>query len=142
MSALGPGSLRRIAETGGVTYVIDTSAILALVYGETGGRKVAEVLGECVASPVILVECLSKAASKGYDVAAVQATLLGSGLCVAELTPEDLSATVELHALAKKDVSLADRFCLALALRRGLTLVTADRPWARLGLPVELHLIR
>jgi len=39
-------------------------------------------------------------------------------------------------------LSLADRACLALAISRDLPVITADRAWARLGLPVEVVLTR
>jgi PIN domain nuclease of toxin-antitoxin system len=39
-------------------------------------------------------------------------------------------------------LSLADRACLALALRLGLPIVTADRAWAELELAVQVQTIR
>jgi PIN domain nuclease of toxin-antitoxin system len=125
-----------------VTCVIDASAIIALIHREPGADKVAEVIGGAIASAVIYAECLSKLASRGHDPDRLGPQLLATGLSVAEVRAEDVRAVVALHHLAKRNVSLADRFCLALALDRGLPLYTADRPWAALDLPVDLRLIR
>lgn len=38
--------------------------------------------------------------------------------------------------------ALADRACLALALDRDLPVLTADRVWTQLGLPLDIRLIR
>lgn len=44
--------------------------------------------------------------------------------------------------VGKANVSLAGRVCLGLASARGLPVVTADQLWAKLGLNVEVILIR
>jgi len=125
-----------------VTIVIDTSALLALVKGEPGGDKVGYRLAEGVVSAVIFAECLSKLALQGYDWRTVRADLLAAGLTVAPVGAGDTLTVVTLHALARGSISLADRFCLALAMDRGLPVLTADRPWARLNLPVTIELVR
>jgi PIN domain nuclease of toxin-antitoxin system len=48
-----------------------------------------------------------------------------------------------LHAKTRRtDVSLGDRFCLALAEELGLPALTADRRWKDLHLSIEIRLIR
>lgn len=39
-------------------------------------------------------------------------------------------------------LSLADRACMALAVTLGLPLLTADRSWVEVDLPVEIRVIR
>lgn len=68
--------------------------------------------------------------------------------------PADLEIAVipflEHHAVIAADLkgrvgkqdSLADRVCLALAIDRGLPVVTADRKWAELDLGIDIRMIR
>lgn len=125
-----------------MSIVIDTSALLALVKMEPGANIVASALADGIVSPVILAECLSKAGTLGYDPVVVEREILEPGLQVEPLLLADIRAVARLHPLAHRNVSLADRFCLALAIERRLPLLTADRPWAALDLPVELRFIR
>jgi PIN domain nuclease of toxin-antitoxin system len=49
----------------------------------------------------------------------------------------------DLERLTKPiGASLADRFCLGLALSRNLPVVTTDKPWDRLGLPLDIRQLR
>ncbi len=100
--------------------VIDSSALIAFVRGEPGADRVATALNGAVVSAVILAESLSKLAGFGYDPNTVRVDLVAAGLNVAAFEPADVAAVVALHQLSKRRVSLADRFCLALALDRNL----------------------
>jgi ribonuclease VapC len=122
--------------------VIDSSALIALVKKEPGAERVEAAIGESIVSIVVLTECLSKLALQGLDPEATKARLLVAGLRVEPFGDSDMSAVIALHRLAKQNISLADRFCLALALDRDLPVLTGDRPWADLGLPLEIELIR
>ena len=125
-----------------MTVVIDSSALLALVKREPGADRVLEVMRDAVASPVILAECLGKAGRFGYDIAATEAMFMAAGLRLSEIEIADIRLVAQLHARPDRNISLADRFCLALAMRLSLPLVTGDRPWAALGLPIDLRFIR
>jgi PIN domain nuclease of toxin-antitoxin system len=125
-----------------VTVVIDSSALLALIKREPGFERVYDVIDDAVASPVILAETLGKAARFGRDTDATEAMLMGAGLRLSDVDINDIRLVARLHARPGVSISLADRFCLALAMRLSLPVVTADRPWAGLGLPIELRFIR
>lgn len=125
-----------------MTVVIDSSALLALVKGEPGSDRVLEVIVDAVASPVILAECLGKAARFGFDIDATETMLMAAGLRLSTVDIADIRLVAQLHARPDRNISLADRFCLALAMRLSLPLVTGDRPWAALRLPIDLRFIR
>jgi ribonuclease VapC len=125
-----------------VTIVIDTSALMAFVKREPGGDRVGPRLAEGIASSVIFAETLSKLALQGYDARSIRVGLLAAGLTVETVGLDEVQGVVALHSLALRKISLADRFCLALALDRNLPVLTADRPWIDLGLPLKIELIR
>ena len=125
-----------------MTVVIDSSALLALIKKEPGHDRVRDVIDEAVVSPVILAECLGKAARYGIDPVATEKQLRAAGLRLSTIDIADIRLVAQLHARADRNISLADRFCLALAMRLSLPLVTGDRPWAALGLPIDLRFIR
>ena len=62
---------------------------------------------------------------------------------IAPASADVASAAGVLHAKTRgRGVSLGDRFCLVLAQETGLPVLTADRAWAGLGLPLDIRLIR
>lgn len=125
-----------------MTVVIDSSALLALIKKEPGYDRVQDAIDEAVVSPVILAECLGKAARYGLDPVSTEELLLAAGLRLSTVEISDIRLVAQLHARPDRNISLADRFCLALAMRLSLPLVTGDRPWAALSLPIELRFIR
>jgi ribonuclease VapC len=125
-----------------VKVAFDSSALIAIILDERGGALAAPWLAEGVASAVIFAETLSKLAAKGFDPVQTRGLFLATGLEVDPVTEADAVSVAALHELGRKDISLADRFCLAHALSRGLEIVTADRAWSELGLALELKLIR
>lgn len=127
-----------------MTYVLDASAVLALLKCEPGQERVAALVAgsHCLISAVNWAETATKLSDSGHPAALVKATL-------AALNPEvvafDATQAIEaglLRPLTRSlGLSLGDRACLALAITRQAAVVTADRPWLqladRLGLSIE-----
>ncbi|MGH2954346.1 MAG: type II toxin-antitoxin system VapC family toxin [Solirubrobacterales bacterium] len=137
----------RVAQTAG--SVLDASALIALLHGEDGGEAVAEAIATGAAISVVnLAEVLSKLAEAGKDPAEARGQLRDAAGNTDALAIEPLSENdcVEVPRLRPKTrelgLSLADRACLALAMRLGVPALTADRTWAEADVDVEIRLIR
>lgn len=128
--------------------VLDSSALLSYLSNEEGAAKVeALLLASTCMSTANWAEVLSKASDLGKNVEELSALfedrgLIGGTTELFPLTIEDAKKTAHLRSLTKAlGLSLGDRACLALAIRLGLPVVTADRAWSKLKLPVEIRTI-
>jgi ribonuclease VapC len=125
--------------------VLDASAIVAWLQSEPGAEKVADVLGSsaCAMSAVNVSEVASKLAEGGSNRDRIQEII---GALHVEVATFDTEAALDAALLrpltSAKGLSLADRACLALAMRLGVPVVTTDRAWAALSLPVTVTLAR
>ncbi len=84
-----------------------------------------------------------KAVERGVETDGMREGFVELGVVFEPFTADHAETAALLRARTReRGLSLADRACLALALDRGLRVVTADRAWAELGLEVEVELIR
>ena len=129
--------------TDGAHYVLDSSALIALVRREPGWEKVDAALGRSVICAVNLAETLTKLVHKGAEPRLSERVLKSLNL---EVLPfdEDLAwASRDLSPLAwTHGISFADRACLALAQRLRLCALTSDAKWKGLIRGVEVALFR
>jgi ribonuclease VapC len=132
-----------------LSSVLDASALLAYLHDEPGAEEVAEALAAtAVISAANWAETLSKLADVGHQPREVADRLRDQGvlyalLDVEPLTGDDAATIAELRAATRDaGLSLGDRACLALGLRLGLPIVTADRAWEELGLGLTIRVIR
>jgi ribonuclease VapC len=130
-----------------VTYVLDASAVLAMIRDETGGDLVAGVIDGGLLPAVNLAEVLGRYVRAGGDPTPVPAWLASLGCRFPATVPADaeLAAVVHARELAARErpvLALADRLCLAYAMREGLPVLTGDRVWGELDLDVDVRLIR
>lgn len=123
--------------------VLDSSAVLAWIRDEPGAATVAALIGEGVVSTVNWSEVAQKLAQHGADAGRTLSRLGALGVRVESFSAADALTAAALWPLVRKaGLSLGDRACLALASRRGLPAVTADKAWANLGLEVRVTVIR
>jgi ribonuclease VapC len=123
--------------------VLDSSAVLALLFDEPGADKVREVLPSCILSAVNYAEVLSRYERDNRDSRAIADHLSSE---VQAIVPFDAALAYRAALLIGKTrpfgLSLGDRCCLALAIDRKHGILTADRIWLKLGVPIEIKSIR
>lgn len=123
--------------------VLDSSALLCLLNGETGAERVAEALPSAVIGAVNLAEVVTKLRERGLSVEEVEDVLGGLNLDIRPLTAVQAYATGHLRVATRSlGLSLGDRACLALAAELGTCALTADREWANTRAGVDIEVIR
>ena len=94
-------------------------------------------------SSVNLAEVLQKAAQFDADTTGLADDLVELGLRIEPFSVRQAALAAELwEATRAWGLSLADRACLALASEHKARVLTADRVWAELSLPLKIEVIR
>jgi PIN domain nuclease of toxin-antitoxin system len=116
-----------------MTYVVDASALIALLRGEAGGERVREIVlhGEnvCYAHGVNLCEVYYDFKRAGGDREAGEAigAVRGAGIRFRPDMDAGFWMAAGVLKADRKRISLADCFALTLSKRLEAKLVTADR---------------
>lgn len=127
-----------------MSVILDASAVLAALHGEPGAELVRTELDEARWSVVNFAEVVAVLARDNDPLEAAKAVrALGVPLSSPD---EDMAADAGMLGPLTRSagLSLGDRFCLALARRAGLPVLTADRAWLAIAAAagVEVRMIR
>jgi PIN domain nuclease of toxin-antitoxin system len=123
--------------------ILDASALLALLQDEPGADKVQAVLHRAFISAVNWSEVVQKLSVHDPDVATIRPELELTGLRIIPFTVEQAEICAGLWTQAKPfGLSFADRACLATGIERNTDVMTADRIWKNMDLPITIHPIR
>ncbi len=128
-----------------MSYVVDASAALAHLKGEAAIDSLPMLLSQGIVSTVNLAEISDYYAQFGHERSRIETLLSALGMVAMPLDDQlALDAAMLKPATRSIGASLADRCCLALAMRLNLPAVTADRRWGEVAdtIGVKLILIR
>ncbi|MGL5796056.1 MAG: type II toxin-antitoxin system VapC family toxin [Waterburya sp.] len=122
-------------------YVLDASAILALLNNETGADRVQSILenAPCVMSVVNWSEVARKLLGKDLAVKPIAESLQAVGL---EFKSFDYGLAVATAQILAPPLSLGERACLSLAATLGAIALSADQIWLTFDTGVTVELIR
>jgi PIN domain nuclease of toxin-antitoxin system len=126
-------------------FVLDASAVLALLHREPGWEMVAERVAGAIIGTVNLVEVMDKLTQQDVSVQAAKDALDFLKLDIRDFTqPLAEMASALLTDTKPFGLSLGDRACLALARMENATALTGDRVWQQVEevIGVEVALIR
>ena len=125
-------------------YILDASAVLALLNQEIGSLKVEQALlfPKTVMNVVQLAEVTAKLVQVGISIQDTQKILATLAIPIEPLTEEIAIKSAELMLLAKPlGLSLGDRVCIATGMVLNLPVLTADKIWLQMP-NVVVELIR
>ncbi|MET0530849.1 MAG: type II toxin-antitoxin system VapC family toxin [Microvirga sp.] len=116
--------------------VFDTSAVIALLRGEAGSALVASRVGQAAMSTVNLQELVKALILRGVVLPVIEEMVQELRLVLHAHDREAAFAAARLtEATRRYGSGLGDRTCMALAIKLGVPVVTADRAWAKLKIP-------
>ncbi len=126
------------------SWVLDASAVLALLNSEPGADRVFRAAAEgAKISTVNLSEVVAKLDEAGMPAAAIRDAIEAIEF---DLVAFDATQAYRAGLLRRRTrdagLSLGDRACLALAGGSGLPALTADRRWQGLELGVAITVLR
>ena len=129
------------------TSVLDASALVALIENEPGADRVEDAITQgALVSSVNWAEVLAHFVERSSDPHEAAAMALPGKATGLELIAFDDEQARESARLVRRTqslgLSLADRAAIALGQLRGLRVLTTDRAWRSLRLPVKIEVIR
>lgn len=123
--------------------VLDSSAVLGLLFAERGADQVEAVIEDSIISVVNEAEVISVLIRRGEppDDALETAGRLPYRVVELDRALARRAGSLWRH-FKKRGLSLGDRCCLALAERERLPVLTSDKRWADLSIGVELRFFK
>lgn len=128
-----------------MAYLLDSSAVLAVLFGERGADAVIPLLEQSSIHAIQIAEVAKKLRDRGVPDDTADRLIAELALPVLEgFTAEDALSS---RRYCLKGLSLGDRVCLIAADHAGLTAVTAEHRWKEAidgdaSLRVKILLIR
>jgi len=123
--------------------VLDASALMALIRGESGADRVEDCLPGALISTVNQAEVQTKLVAAGLEEQLAWWHIAEAGCASVPFSEEHARLAGGLVRDTRPlGLSLGDRACLALAIERKATVYTTDRAWKSLNLGISVEVIR
>ena len=123
-------------------YVLDSSAVLAVIFGEPGADRVVALLDGARISAVNHQEVIAKQIDRNLPERDIRANMATFDF---EIVPLDVSQAERAGWLRRETrragLSLGDRSCLALAAEIGGTVVTTDHGISAIAIGVGIDVM-
>ena len=124
-------------------YMLDASAVLAMMLGEGGGEEVRKRLASSQISTVNLSEVVAKLQEGGVPDDVITSSLVELDFDVLTFDKEQaLRAGLLRSATRRAGLSLGDRACLSAAASRNAVAVTTDRAWGKVEVDIDIEVLR
>ena len=126
-----------------MSAVLDSSAVLAVIWNEPGSDMVLDRIEGAVISAVNYAEVLTKISDRCVDGKLAKALLSSLAIDPIDFDKVQAETSSQLRPQTRHlGLSLGDRACIALAMTKGWPVITADKAWAELSFSVEVQLVR
>ena len=126
-----------------MNFILDASALLAVMLNERGAEIVIPLLRRSTISTVNLSEVYTKLIANDITINEAQSQINRFELDIRLFDHSHAVRTAELRPLTSPlGLSVGDRACLALAQNDNIPVLTADQDWAKLDLSIDIRLIR
>jgi PIN domain nuclease of toxin-antitoxin system len=124
-------------------YMLDASAVLAMMLGEDGGNQVRERLASSQISTVNLSEVVAKLQDGGVPDEVITSSLAELNFDVIAFNQSQAVRAGLLRASTRSNgLSLGDRACLSAAESCNAVALTTDRAWGKLELDIVVEVLR
>lgn len=124
-------------------YMLDASAVLAMMLGEDGGDQVRERLAASQISAVNLSEVVAKLQEGGVPDEVITSSLAELNFDVLAFDQSQAVRAGLLRTATRSiGLSLGDRACLSAAESCDAAAVTADRAWSKLEVDIAIEVLR
>ena len=113
-----------------IKYLLDASALLALLRVERGADVVEGLFQECAINSANLTEVFTKLIQLGWTPDSVRKHVAQLKIPVLPVAQAEADASADLAPMAwQKGISLGDRLCLATCITHNLIALTTESRW-------------
>lgn len=123
--------------------VLDASAIMAILLGESGANRLTKLHSGALVSAVNTAEVHTRLIRIGRDEQRAWREIATLGCISVPFDERSARSAGMLSSITRPyGLSLGDRACLALAIERKARVYTTDRIWKSIPLQIEVEVIR